>query len=482
MSKVCKPTFPLRIAVEAPSLPTQEAQHLIRTTQHALDDLNDFAAHHLRLVLQEKPVNAPERKAGATGQERAESTRNKDDIALTVRLLPGENGLTPRSELHSYAPVIDIVYAPNQIPSSSSSVSPLATYIATELQSIYAEEQASLAFLMATTPWGSSHSKPLTMEQGLTLEKRKTRSFKYSPTYHLTLSLFTPGTSPSDWDIEGALGEYLQPLLTSLSSISNFTVDSQVQLYATFSPSMPGPIYSGETGTWLLRKSDLSSFINAAEWPLSPSIGEGPTINFILYFPGKDQTPLAIEDNGGTSWLVPQWGGVQILNLPGATLPSALTKDHLQSAMQTFSNQLQALLGLPASPQSLPLRISTLTRAHAASLIYSASSTLGALARLTQTLPSIAIPDGVSQSVQTTISHLTLACNALRDGRFHSALENARIAENAAERAFFDRSMVGQVYFPDEHKVAVYLPLLGPVAVPLIMAAVKELKTLRKRE
>jgi phosphatidylinositol glycan class S len=40
--------------------------------------------------------------------------------------------------------------------------------------------------------------------------------------------------------------------------------------------------------------------------------------------------------------------------------------------------------------------------------------------------------------------------------------------------------MVGQVYFPEEHKVAVYLPLMGPVGVPLIMSAVKELMGLFK--
>ena len=38
--------------------------------------------------------------------------------------------------------------------------------------------------------------------------------------------------------------------------------------------------------------------------------------------------------------------------------------------------------------------------------------------------------------------------------------------------------MVAMVYFPDEHKAAVYLPLLGPVAVPLIMSAIKELKSI----
>jgi hypothetical protein len=34
---------------------------------------------------------------------------------------------------------------------------------------------------------------------------------------------------------------------------------------------------------WTLKKEGLSAFVNAAEWPLNPSIGSGPTINFILY-------------------------------------------------------------------------------------------------------------------------------------------------------------------------------------------------------
>ena len=50
------------------------------------------------------------------------------------------------------------------------------------------------------------------------------------------------------------------------------------------------------------------------------------------------------------------------------------------------------------------------------------------------------------------------------------------MAENEAERGFFEKSMVGQVYFPDEHKVAVYLPLLGPIGVPLIVGLLKEVR------
>jgi len=83
--------------------------------------------------------------------------------------------------------------------------------------------------------------------------------------------------------------------------------------------------------------------------------------------------------------------------------------------------------------------------------------------------------------VDLTIQHLHRACADLRDGKFQVALENARVAEAQAERAFFERSMVGQVYFPDEHKVAVYMPLLGPIAVPLVTTALKELRKARAR-
>ncbi|KAF2402911.1 hypothetical protein EJ06DRAFT_541738 [Trichodelitschia bisporula] len=481
--KVCRLTFPLRIAVEAPSLPSQEAQHLLRTTQHALDDLNDFSAHHLRLLLSERPQSGQPGLDQSTENLTVDGLQPKEDIALFIRLFPGESGTTPRADLHPYSPTLDIFYSSNQIPSSSSTVSPLATFIATELQAIFNEEQAALSYLLSSTSWHPSHTKLMSPELAETLSRRKTRSFKYAPTYHLTFSLFTPTAVPSDWEIEAALDEYMSPLLESLSSISNFTVDTQTQFYAGFSPSISGPEYNEEKQAWVLQKSDLGGFINAAEWPLSPSIGAGPTINFILYVPSEHQTPLLVADNGGSSWLIPQWGGVQILNINGAdgsSVPGVLTKDDLRPAMQTFSYQLLSLLGLPQSPNSLPLRISTLTRVHSASLIFSASSTLGALARLTETLPSISIPKKVAQSVQQTTKHLQQACTSLREGRFHAALENARIAEAEAEHAFFEPSMVGQVYFPDEHKVAVYLPLLGTVSVPLVMAVVKEYRSYRE--
>jgi len=40
--------------------------------------------------------------------------------------------------------------------------------------------------------------------------------------------------------------------------------------------------------------------------------------------------------------------------------------------------------------------------------------------------------------------------------------------------------MLPLLYFPQEHKYAVYTPLFGPVAVPLVVGLLKELKEWRE--
>jgi phosphatidylinositol glycan class S len=45
-----------------------------------------------------------------------------------------------------------------------------------------------------------------------------------------------------------------------------------------------------------------------------------------------------------------------------------------------------------------------------------------------------------------------------------------------ASRAFFNRDMIKELYFPQEHKMAVYTPFFGPVAVPLLVGIVRLIK------
>jgi phosphatidylinositol glycan class S len=504
--------FPLQIRVHAPSIPIADAENLVRATQHALDDLNDFSAHHLRLRLVEAQPDPNTGKGNASLEETDIGTRA--DAALTVTILPNEDvTLPPAAQLHQFAEQLTVTYPTNIALSQSTANSPLAAFIAGELQKLFAEEKATIEYILSNSNMLGPNLQP-SITGGLAAQgsqsslassnkeqrsaamksvapqlmdaiaRRSTRSFKYAETYHLSFSLFTPGGKPSSWDIEPALQEYLLPLLRAYSPISNFSIDTQVQPYSTFSPTAAQPEYDETKSAWTLKKDDLSGFINAAEWPLSPSIGGGPTINFILYVPEPSQSPLLVKENGATSWTVPQWGGVFILNPPmsistvnGRTNPPHLPKDTLRPALSTFTHQLLSLLGTPSTPaSSLSLRLQSLTRIHTASLFLSASSTLGSLARLTNSLASIPIPLTVATSVSSALSQLSEACTQLRDGRFSQALVSARIAEHEAERSFFEKSMVGQVYFPDEHKIAVYMPLLGPIGVPLMVNLGKEIR------
>ena len=418
-----------------------------------------------------------------------------EDEALTIRL-ETDNALTSADAvLQDQSRILNIVHPGHQVPATTSSTSTLSGYIAAKLQELFYEEQGMIEYILTSshTPSGQSthqsasapresrprSSRSLNPELAAKLASRMTRSVQYAPTYHLTFSLFTPAATPSNWAIESAIVENLSPLLEALSVVSNFTVDTQVQLYAKFAPSVHPPELDETAGVWTLRDEDLSGFVNAAEWPLSPSIGEGSTLNFILYVPASQHTPLVVKSNHASSWLVPQWGGVSILNLANENRTSrgkTLSKAMIQPPLLTFSHQLLSLLGAPQTPPSLPLQLQTLTRIRAASLLLSASSTMGSLARLTVALPSIAIPETVSTAVESTLDHLRSTCAGLKAGHFQQALTHAKIAEAQAERGFFEKSMVGQVYFPDEHKVAVYLPLLGPIGVPLLMNAMKEVR------
>lgn len=414
----------------------------MRLTQHALDDLNEFSGHHLRLQL------AP--------QDEARAARDEAEPALTINCTPGD---AATSSLSQEQPLLEITYPPNSAPQLNSASSTLATFITNELRSTFAEEQSIISYLLSTSSMASGSRPPsLTPDVAEALSRRTTRSLRYSPTYHLTFSLLTNRGLPNSWDVQGALEEYIKPMLEVLKPIHNFTIDTQVQLYAT-----PGDQFE------VLNKASLSSFINAAEWPLSPSIGGAPTVNFLLYV--GNQT-IRLDDNSDTSqsWMIPQWGTVYLLPLPKNEAHVSVAT--LKQPMLTFGGHLLSLLGTPVSG-SLPLRLSSLTRIRSTDLLLRASSSLGSLARLTEKLPSIAIPQSVADGVETTLHHLEQACANLGGVE---GLTHARIAEQEVERAFFEKSMVGQLYFPDEHKIAVYLPLLGPISVPLIMGLITELK------
>ena len=60
------------------------------------------------------------------------------------------------------------------------------------------------------------------------------------------------------------------------------------------------------------------------------------------------------------------------------------------------------------------------------------------------------------------------------------ALQHSSRTLTLASRAFFNPGMLALLYFPAEHKYAVYTPLFAPVAVPLLVTLLKEVSAWRK--
>ncbi len=60
------------------------------------------------------------------------------------------------------------------------------------------------------------------------------------------------------------------------------------------------------------------------------------------------------------------------------------------------------------------------------------------------------------------------------------ALLDSQDAVAHAEEAFYEPTMVSMLYFPENHKYAMYTPLFGPLIFPLLSALVREIKAFKK--
>jgi len=62
----------------------------------------------------------------------------------------------------------------------------------------------------------------------------------------------------------------------------------------------------------------------------------------------------------------------------------------------------------------------------------------------------------------------------------HQAFTYSAEALSLASRAFFNPGMLALLYFPAEHKYAVYTPLFASAIIPLAVAALRELLAWRR--
>ena len=103
-------------------------------------------------------------------------------------------------------------------------------------------------------------------------------------------------------------------------------------------------------------------------------------------------------------------------------------------------------------------------------LIASATLTLQSLIKLLYDIKNIVIGDHVGAEIHEALENVVKAKEFLSANEIENAVKHARKAFIAAEKAFNDPSLLELLYFPEEQKYAIYIPLYLPILIPVIFS------------
>ncbi|XP_072175375.1 GPI transamidase component PIG-S-like [Diadema setosum] len=326
------------------------------------------------------------------------------------------------------------------------------------------------------------------------------RSFRYKPGYELSFTLLVPEPHNvlAHWDMDQAQTVYLDPMLQRMRDFAEFTVTSQVLYYTGLSVT---PKLTPGGGSHFFPHTSLGHIITPVEAKLGSHVTNFPNLNFVVYIPPLDQSPLYIHSQGGepvdtNAFLSPRWGGVLIHNTPtpgeNASKPHHVDVDG-GGIMPVFLAQLRLLLGVP-TPKNVdgsfidePTKTSvmdweyeSLLRRHCIENLATASTTLFSLSQLLEKIGNIVIKDDIAQQVYVAVESMQSSHRFLRDGKLQPAFQASKRAIIASEEAFFDPSLLELLYFPDDQKFAIYIPLFLPVSIPVIMSLIKAAKWIKQ--
>ena len=236
---------------------------------------------------------------------------------------------------------------------------------------------------------------------------------------------------------------------------------------------------------YLISEKDLGLAINM-ESKLVSHVSSRPSFNFIAYIPTLAQTPLHIESDSNTnqiqetnSFLVPRWGGVSIWNLYNETTKTKSKFDDV-TMMRIVITQLRLLLGLQpdqkggkfGNVQYLPRTENVITlwekdfvsRLKLEENLVTTRVTLQSLAHLLSKISNIVITQEVAEDVQSAVKSYDDAVKCLGKGQPpQTCFESSKDSFVTAERVFFENSLLALLYFPEDQKYAIYIPLFLPI-------------------
>ncbi|KAK3252925.1 hypothetical protein CYMTET_37807 [Cymbomonas tetramitiformis] len=278
-------------------------------------------------------------------------------------------------------------------------------------------------------------------------------------------------------------------MIKALQPLAHVSTDSQV-LYYTRARSTPK--WNIEMNAYSISRHDLPFFVDS-DWNLnSPTTpADVHTLHFVVYVPPKEHCPLIITSSDGKALRL----------TAGAASPhQMIPPDELNILMAVVAAQLRGLIGLrPVPPASachtptpggftvalrgLPVTASALAEWEVDVLIRRrvmesqtrALHSLGSFADIVRKLPSIVVLDQIASQAAEALSLLQAAREGIAAGWYDVAIHDTQKAQAVADDVFFHPTVLAQLYFPGEQKLAVYLPITFPILTTVVARAAWEL-------
>ncbi|KAJ3369962.1 hypothetical protein GGF31_004812 [Allomyces arbusculus] len=338
-------------------------------------------------------------------------------------------------------------------------------------------------------------------------------SVPFSREYEILASLFIEDPAAvrslgyqSTWSVgPSALDKYIRPFVDALfptrangSSLVHFA--SQVRYFVQ--PGEGVLTEADHNATVVRLPRDRLPHLVGSDWPVAPSAAapHRSVVHLVTFVPA---TPMVVLDGDDVEsatpspfndFVVPRWGGVVVHNVrePATRAEEVIVPlgderklaetwiTHLRDAfgVQRVRGSMQVdttTLHFPNLDTATGISSTELAIFHLSSAVthtVETIQTLQALVRLVDQQTNLPVSPTIAREVQTALRGVTSRPTAAWSGMH----ERARAARAQAEAAFFDPDMVGLMYFPDEHKYAVYMPLFVPVLVTVLSVVVRELR------
>lgn len=339
------------------------------------------------------------------------------------------------------------------------------------------------------------------------LDEENRRRFPASLAYDVLVTLVNPDPEKLKivWDLKTVTEEYVQPFLDELSILSNFSIKSQ-WLYLLPLDMNPRrvPDSSPNRRHFALRENVLPQLVTPLEKKLASQVSLHPCINLVVYMVPCDNAPLHIYTRSGhrsrtdsnvEAFLSPRWGGVILINPTSEVCESTRENEAITlvpeetAIVGTFLAQLRLLLGIPEMKSingvtAVPLvglksrdwEIDSLLRYRTVEQLTSAKLTLQSLARLLKEISNIVITDVVGNRIKTALGLVHESAEHLRRGDLKRSFILSKEAFIISEAAFSDPTLLALLYFPEDQKYAVYIPLFLPAMIPVLLS----LKNIRR--